>query len=343
MVSTTKGDKPIETVMVGDMVNTPIGKRKVIRAGISGHSNNILEVALSNGNKLVGTADHKVYVVGKGLVQLKDLCYNDLLVRKNISKVGLLWQSRKLFIKESRSEEVGGAHIIDRAASTLSRDLTCSTEKFTKTTSAKSLLDTMSTTLTTTATTTTPQTWLPFPSCSMPGFTIKSIVKPLQLKSVPTLGTTAKKGKKSFEKMRKKCEIIPRGEGKRAQIVELLLRLTILHKFSAGIAARIITFGEKISKHLRFAPSAEESLERLIRRLKPVRIVAVGNSDAGIVYNLTVEEAHLYYANDVLVTNTRAEDHAYDALKYLLTSVGDYKKKTPITQTVSPFAKLTRL
>jgi hypothetical protein len=54
--------------------------------------------------------------------------------------------------------------------------------------------------------------------------------------------------------------------------------------------------------------------------------------------------SHLVYdKNNPEDVDTRAEDHAYDALKYLLTSVGDYKRKTPITQTTSPFAKLTRV
>jgi len=35
-----------------------------------------------------------------------------------------------------------------------------------------------------------------------------------------------------------------------------------------------------------------------------------------LVYNLTVEQAGLYYANGMLSSNTEAEDHLYDAVRY---------------------------
>jgi len=73
------------------------------------------------------------------------------------------------------------------------------------------------------------------------------------------------------------------------------------------------------------------------------------DGEPGIVFfdnctNIIKQLSHLVYdKSNPEDVDTRAEDHAYDALKYLLTSVSDYKKKIPITQTVSPFAKLTRL
>ena len=49
----------------------------------------------------------------------------------------------------------------------------------------------------------------------------------------------------------------------------------------------------------------------------PVRIVAVGRSDAKtLVYNLTVDDAHLFYANGILSSNTDMEDHAADECRY---------------------------
>lgn len=46
----------------------------------------------------------------------------------------------------------------------------------------------------------------------------------------------------------------------------------------------------------------------------------VGCSARKPVYNLTVAQAHLFYANGVLVTNTDADDHCYDAVRYMLSS-----------------------
>jgi hypothetical protein len=53
------------------------------------------------------------------------------------------------------------------------------------------------------------------------------------------------------------------------------------------------------------------------KRSAPVHIVAVGRSDVATqVFNLTVEEAHLFYANGVLSSNTNMEDHAADSARY---------------------------
>jgi len=38
------------------------------------------------------------------------------------------------------------------------------------------------------------------------------------------------------------------------------------------------------------------------------------------VYNLTVADAHLFYANGVLSSNTNSEDHAADTLRYAVSS-----------------------
>jgi PBSX family phage terminase large subunit len=85
----------------------------------------------------------------------------------------------------------------------------------------------------------------------------------------------------------------------------------------------------------------KRQVDRLLQQLP--------DGDPGIVFfenctNIIKQLSHLVYdKNNPEDVDTRAEDHAYDALKYLLTSVGDYKKQPPIMQTTSPFAKLTRI
>ena len=41
------------------------------------------------------------------------------------------------------------------------------------------------------------------------------------------------------------------------------------------------------------------------------------------MFNLTVEDAHLFYANGILSSNTDGEDHAADALRYGAMAVHD--------------------
>ena len=60
----------------------------------------------------------------------------------------------------------------------------------------------------------------------------------------------------------------------------------------------------------------EKILKLFVKKQQPVHITAVGHIDAKkAVYNITVEEAHLYYANGVLVGNSKQEDHEYDCTK----------------------------
>ena len=65
----------------------------------------------------------------------------------------------------------------------------------------------------------------------------------------------------------------------------------------------------------------------------PVHISAVGHSvERTPVYNLTVDEAHLFYANGVLSSNTDGEDHAVDSCRYAMMSrpyVRDAERQKP--------------
>jgi len=85
------------------------------------------------------------------------------------------------------------------------------------------------------------------------------------------------------------------------------------------------------------ARSVAESSRQSANEPSPVRIIAVGPTGVSKpVYNLTVEEAHLYYANGVLVSNTDCDDHCADELRYGLMS-------RPAVQLEPPPPDLTRL
>ncbi len=60
MVSTPEGDRPIETLQVGDTVLTRKGPRRVLANSVRGPIA-VGEVSFSTGAKLVGTPDHTVY------------------------------------------------------------------------------------------------------------------------------------------------------------------------------------------------------------------------------------------------------------------------------------------
>lgn len=59
MVDTEFGERPIETIKVGERVLTPFGFRKVLKSWKTRKDAEVIELSLSNGRKIVCTPDHK--------------------------------------------------------------------------------------------------------------------------------------------------------------------------------------------------------------------------------------------------------------------------------------------
>jgi len=78
-------------------------------------------------------------------------------------------------------------------------------------------------------------------------------------------------------------------------------------RFAVTIARWLIVASEALTMLRRTALSAVAfSLRIALSLQKPVRVVAVKDGPSKTVYNLTVEDAHCYYANGVLVSNCDA-------------------------------------
>jgi hypothetical protein len=131
-------------------------------------------------------------------------------------------------------------------------------------------------------------------------------------------GTILKKEKNNSEQMLIKCKKTLQSESKYANIVEQLLQ----HNIHSRSFVKNIRNLRGIRKQLVLLMAFIFGKRKMVcELLKPVHIVAVGNYEDAIVYRLTVEEAHLYYANGILVSNTQGEDHSYDALSYMLKAI----------------------
>lgn len=143
--------------------------------------------------------------------------------------------------------------------------------------------------------------------------TIKSVTKIQRQKQRYILGIGVKKEERSSQTMQERCSKIHQKENSRAEIVELLLKLNILQSFIVKVVSILKDY---IKPFVLFVEKYFLKKEMVAGLLKPVRIVAVGNYEKEKVYKLTIEDAHLYYANGVLVTNTDSEDHAYDSIRY---------------------------
>jgi hypothetical protein len=78
MIETARGAVPIEAMRVGTLVQTRLGLRPVC-AVFSNGMRSIYRLPLSNGVILFGTANHPVWIDGKGFIPLAELRYGDMM------------------------------------------------------------------------------------------------------------------------------------------------------------------------------------------------------------------------------------------------------------------------
>lgn len=313
-ISTPRGDIPIEQISIGDLVDTPIGPRRVLRSYVSGASATI-RVTLSDGLMIEGTPHHKVYVQGAGLVPLESLKCYDILKERNI------WLSRWLSIAVSSIAAMRGVCTTTRMELSSSTAVQACIDRSGLMQGVRFLLSGMFTTLMTTMTTTSFLTSSACRQGSMASTTMNE-------ESTAISGKRSRRGEtvmsderpyvRTAENYGNECQ----SGNVRADIVAVLLRLDTLVKSIAYLPVASSTIAALTGRLRWNAPSAGEPWQssgtpRSKRR--PVHIVAVGRSDdKKLVFNLTVDEAHLFYANGILSSNTdpRIEDHAPDTARY---------------------------
>jgi phage terminase large subunit len=79
LVTTKRGNIPIESVIVGDMVLTRDGWNKVLKSCQTSPSRGLWEIKAGD-KSLKATGDHEVFVVGKGFVRMDAIRYNDWIL-----------------------------------------------------------------------------------------------------------------------------------------------------------------------------------------------------------------------------------------------------------------------
>ncbi len=80
LITTERGNVPIEMVTTADQVLTRKGYRRVLASGMTSEAARVITVRFSNGASLTGTPDHRVWVESKGYIELQALRYNDIMV-----------------------------------------------------------------------------------------------------------------------------------------------------------------------------------------------------------------------------------------------------------------------
>lgn len=142
LVTTARGGVPIEQIRKTDTILTRDGYRGLLASGISSLGEPTYRVRLSDGRTLTGTAEHPVWVEGRGFTHLDALRYGDIVAACNRSTATT---TAKQAIRSTGTRRAGAT--VPRFIGT-----------FGSSTTDRSLMASRSTTSTTTLTTTTLQT-----------------------------------------------------------------------------------------------------------------------------------------------------------------------------------------
>ncbi|MDX3245840.1 Hint domain-containing protein [Streptomyces sp. ME18-1-4] len=328
VVETARGSVPIEQISAGDMVWTREGLRFVRAAGLTAMNSEVGSVQLSNGTVIEGTDNHPVWVYGKGWTLLGDLRYQDRILVWDQLTASPSTASPSVDIQTPKTgrtarttppvlptgSEVSGGSI--RKSGKLL------TVRYPRATTFITKMRTLSTTASLTwhaslLRSTTPST--PRPVSSLRGW--KRLTR--WLWSVPPNGIDQKRGARGIRSTESES-----GRGassphsrvsnaaasiNRAQLTEVTASAPTTARRNG--ARRLALMTKTAHAPSAGTPSASTNTQQPAHA--PVFVVRgfAASSQRADVYNLTVDGAHEFFANGVLV-------HNCDAVRYLLTNLG---------------------
>ena len=117
LISTSVGPRPIESLLVGDMVWTRAGLRPVAAVGSTGRK--MVVTRLFGGSVLTGTPEHPVWTENRGWVSLLTVCASDTLLYGGVECQDEWASTGRLSVSsgEVRRGEDGPAHLVPRTVS----------------------------------------------------------------------------------------------------------------------------------------------------------------------------------------------------------------------------------
>jgi len=317
LVMTAEGEKRIDALTLQDRILTPLGACGILRLYLSGTGKTVI-LTLSDGRTLEGTPEHKIHIQGKGLVPLCEIQPGDYPTEppKWLTSSNTMEKLIGVTLVNATISPVEGVRaFIDKCGQTF---MALSHQIMTYTIKMKMLIITQSTIL------------KPCPQATIAANTWSNASRVSWVNSSRT-GAILQKVKRLSGKTPIKCSPTRPNGHWRASIVQKLSQQNILSSFFASN----IAWNKKTSPLSLLVQYVQNRLQRnvaLKSKPKPVHISAVGNSvEEKAVYNLTVDRAHLFYANQLLSSNTDAEDHAADSLRYGIMSrpITRFEKKLP--------------
>ena len=323
-ISTLFGDKSIEDIKIGDFVITPNGFNKVIRSMDNGIKKVIDIIGLK------GTPNHPVFHAYKGLVDLSYFCYNPSKVSR-LSKGGLLkWKYQLLLhsMRKNTKEWVGKENI------TLVNLIPIKERKILKDFMwrfgyfiingqfQKAIIFIIRMAI---LSITTYLIWNVYQLSNILRCQ-RSLIKKrilgifVRLGNWLRYGISQKKEDRGMEFMGKKHGLISHIKNTNVNFVSKTFHPeAILHQnFVVTITGNNIPLNQESIPRKDNVLYVETSL-RLQKdgsRQKDVHLNAELLLDTAVVYNITVDKAHLYYANGVLVGNCDAAQGLAQLLEY---------------------------
>lgn len=317
MILTRAGQKPIEAVRIGEFAWTRQGWRKIVNAGVTHRRSEVATVTFSNGQSLTGTLNHPIFVHGKGWTSIDALDLADIVqVCENQSSSTA---SNSSAIRTSKACLEAG--ITTQIQRNFAKNMGRCTKRFGVTTMGLFQRATTSTTkATNSATTTSPisnasrlksiASDTPEPSTQRCSRT--SIESAISRKN----GTLPKRAESGTLSMRKRWGLANENRSPMfaKSAVSTTRQSTSVRDFAARSACNETIIETRSGGRNRTVQNAEprpivHPEEQVSAAL--VRVVSVVASGSQKVYNLTVEDAHEYFANGVLVHNCDAMNLAY--------------------------------
>ena len=283
LITTNKGQKPIEEIRVGDFVLTRKGFRPVTKAWLKSDNSPLYELKFSDGRTLIGTSDHKIYTKEKGFVPM-DTMRNTYKPLDAIS----IWEEKekkpqlnsgvKPLIK-IKGQDIGVGQV----------DMDSYTEMFGSFITAKYHKDLSYTT-----------------KMKINQIITTIILNASREKNIPQSTNGLKKDMKNKKNIFQKLgNLLTNGIWQKKEGLGTKSTSTIvLEKLgkTSALKKRIVNYVEKNLKII--LSSSQENIVQTDANKKHIELETQRELDyRGKVYDLTIEDEHEFFANGILVHN----------------------------------------
>ena len=314
-----EGYIPIRDIKAGMEIMSHLGWRKVLDSQLTKRSQRIWELTLKDGTVIRGTGDHAI-VTADGVKYLQDISNCDEVIK---------WENGRLEPKESNvsksmgSDGIGTLNQLNALRGSISEDTMCScTDMSGKNTTEQSLKDVIYTTSMETPVTMTS----PISKCS-PHLSTDTNIQ-IQKRSVNGVestwqttkrnaehGTHPKKGVSGTNSMSENTSGQSNHSHASAVVRNSRHNTTVTIDFAhPHVKQNGVVTPDSITRQEFVNAVVENSLSTNIEKQGPVLVpvqTVCATDDYEDVYNITVDEAHDYFANGVLLLNC-------DALRYAM-------------------------